>query len=96
MSYLDDLDNKIEKAKDRVFGGEVIMIVGALGTLYGVLTKSDANTISGLIVETGGFLFKILNEERLMNLKLKKLYDDSSLSHNDDDDADLDGKHFRK
>lgn len=99
MLEVEDLNNKIEKTEIRIDGGKVILIVGALGAMYGILTKSDANTMSGLIVETGGLLFKILNEARLivlMDLKLKKLYDDSDLKHDDDNDADLDGKHFRK
>lgn len=88
-----DIDKKIMNKEDNVRGSICALGVGVLGTVYGVLSKSESHAFSGLIVSGGSFLCWAINSRTLNKLEIKKHVYSLVLRVMDDD---YEGKHFRK
>ena len=56
---LQDVNEKILRNEEHIMGGLYACGVGALGMIYGVISKSDSSFISGMIVSSGSLLFRL-------------------------------------
>ncbi len=102
-NFLEDrlivIDNKMINKKDNVRGGLYIFGVGILGALNGTISGSFNAYISGMIVATGGILFRAINKRALEKLSWEKYsikyalrYDNVIEYHS----SNKGGKHFKK
>ncbi len=97
--YLKVVDDKIQNKEDNVRGGLYMSVVGIMGATYGVLTKSDSAFISGIIVSSGGLIFRVINNIFLDRLTFEKYSLKYALKNDNVNEYYSDrkgGKHFKK
>ena len=100
-NHLQEVNEKILKNEEHIMGGLYACGVGALGMIYGVLSKNDSSFISGMIVSSGSLLFRFFYQRQnnylkdaQYNLRYALKHPESVIEYSSD--RKYQGKHFKK
>ena len=102
---LDLINGEIAIREDKVYKWQAVCVTGLIGIGVGCLSVHDGRIIAGVIISTGGLLFRVINNIYLSNFKMEKGVLEYGLAHPENViEHDFDkwennhkgGKHFKK